>query len=98
MIIGGCGSLLYNMSVALTVHTRVVTVATLYQWGYWPRQVIVILVTIVVLMAPKAVGVTVEVSVAPNLAAMVSTMLAKAMTDMINLLTTLVVVVEQYHE
>jgi hypothetical protein len=55
----------------------------------------VILVTIVVLMAPKAVGVTVEVSVAPNLAAMVSTMLAKAMTDMINLLTTLVVVVEQ---
>jgi aromatic ring-opening dioxygenase catalytic subunit (LigB family) len=53
----------------------------------------VILVTIVVLMAPKAVGVTVEVSVAPNLAAMVSTMLARAMTNMINVLTTLEVVV-----
>jgi aromatic ring-opening dioxygenase catalytic subunit (LigB family) len=56
-------------------------------------SVIAMPVTIMVLMAPKAVGVMVEVSMASNPAAMVSTMLARAMADTINVLTTLEVVV-----
>jgi hypothetical protein len=56
-------------------------------------SIIAMQVTIVVLMASKVVGVMVEVSMAPNPAAMVSTMLARAMTDTINVLTALEVVV-----
>jgi hypothetical protein len=56
-------------------------------------SIIAMQVTIVVLMASKAVGVMVEVSMAPNPAAMVSTMIARAMTDTINVLTALEVVV-----